>query len=191
MKNNHYTMKAALLGDAPADKKQAALFERSMKEFFMVPNMFRAMGHQPALLEMYMNSYAAFRAESGFTPQEQEVVLLTISVENKCVYCVTGHSMAADVMSNVPTDVTDAIRNQTAIGDAKLNQLSAFTKKMLDTRGMPAPADAEAFLAAGYTERHMLSIVMAIALKTLSNYTNHLFNTQPDEMAMHRLWSPN
>jgi len=99
--------------------------------------------------------------------------------------------MAADVMSNVPTAVTDAIRNHSEINDAKLKALSVFTKTMLDSKGMPPSKAVDAFLAAGYSEKHILSIVMGIALKTLSNYTNHLFNTQPDEMAMHRLWSPN
>ena len=36
------------------------------------------------------------------------------------------------------------------------------------------------FLAAGYSERHALELVLAIAVKTISNYSNHLFHTQID-----------
>ena len=34
----------------------------------------------------------------------------------------------------------------------------------------------------------MLEIILAIAVKTLSNYSNHLFNTPLDEMFARREW---
>lgn len=37
-------------------------------------------------------------------------------------------------------------------------------------------------LDAGYDEQHLLSIVLAIGIKTLSNYTNHLFDTPLDRV---------
>ena len=36
----------------------------------MVPNMYRQRAHAPALLETYMDGYARFRSESGFTRSE-------------------------------------------------------------------------------------------------------------------------
>jgi AhpD family alkylhydroperoxidase len=38
---------------------------------------------------------------------EQEVVFLTISRENECLYCMPAHSFVADKLPNVPTEVTD------------------------------------------------------------------------------------
>jgi alkylhydroperoxidase family enzyme len=46
-----------------------------------------------------------------------------------------------------------------------------------------------AFLAAGYSERQILEIVLAIAVKTLSNYANHLFHTPVDAMFESRVWA--
>ncbi|MCS7704844.1 hypothetical protein N0018_34145, partial [Pseudomonas aeruginosa] len=43
-------------------------------------------------------------------------------------------------------------------------------------------------LAAGYGERQVLEIVLALAVKTLSNYANHLFHTPLDEMFADRAW---
>lgn len=40
--------------------------------------------------------------------------------------------------------------------------------------GMPADV-LKAFLAAGFEERHVLCIVLALAVKTLSNCSNHAF----------------
>jgi alkylhydroperoxidase family enzyme len=85
-------------------------------------------------------------------------------------------------MSKVPLEVTEAIRNNTEIPDEKLKQLSLFTSVMVNKRGNPSPEDVECFLTAGYTEHHILSIVLAISIKTISNYSNHLFDTELDSV---------
>lgn len=177
-----YKMKSPLIENENAGPELKVLFERSKKEHKMIPNMFKAMGNHPALLEAYMNGYNAFRTKSEFTPAEEEVVLLTISIENNCNYCIEGHSMAADLMSKVPVEVTEAIRNNTEIPDQKLKQLSVFTSVMVNKRGNPSPEDVEAFFKAGYKEYHILSIILAISIKTISNYSNHLFDTELDSM---------
>ena len=54
---------------------------------------------------------------------------------------------------------------------------------MVATRGLPTRRDVDSFLSAGYSERLILEVVLAIAVKTLSNYSNHLFHTPVDELA--------
>jgi alkylhydroperoxidase family enzyme len=61
---------------------------------------------------------------------------------------------------------------------------------MLITRGRPSAHDLEQFLTAGYTELFVLEIILAIAVKTISNYSNHLFDTPLDEVFSHRIWTP-
>ena len=156
----------------------------------MVPNMYAGMVNLPALLETYNYGYAKFRAEAGFTPVEQEVVLLAISRFNRCHYCVAAHSFVADMMSKVPTEVTDAIRDGRPIPDARLEALRAFAHAMTESRGNPTTEQAEAFLQAGFTEQHILGIVLAISVKVISNYSNHIFHTELDPAFAGRAWSP-
>lgn len=171
-------------GDAPEGLRKAK------QAMGFVPNMYRAMANSPAVFSGYSSGYGRFRAESGFTPVEQEVVFLVISRGNGCAYCMSAHSFVADVMSKVPTDVTDAIRTGRPIADAKLQALATFTQVMFDSRGKPTRAQAQAFVDAGYSERQMLEVVLAIAVKTLSNYTNHLFHTPLDDAFAGRQWQP-
>lgn len=153
-----------------------------------IPNMYAVMANSPGLLDTYVHGYNRFRAQSGFTPAEQEVVLLAISRENGCTYCVAAHSFIADKMSGVPQAVTDAIRDGAPIADAKLAALHDFARLMVRQRGLPTRADAAAFLAAGYSEKQILEIVLAIAVKTLSNYANHVFHTPVDAAFAGRTW---
>lgn len=59
---------------------------------------------------------------------------------------------------------------------------------MLRERGRPDRNHVEAFLAAGFTEKQILDVVLAIAVKTISNYTNHLFGTPLDAAFRPREW---
>ena len=179
---SEYQLTLPALDVKTADSRGQAVLERAKVQVGFIPNMYANMVNSPGLLETYLDGYAAFRAESGFTPAEQELVFLVISRENGCEYCVSAHSMLADMKSGLAPQVTDAIRDGAPIGDAKLAALAEFTRTLFHSRGLPSRAAVEAFLAAGYGERQVLEIVLAIAVKTLSNYANHLFHTPLDEM---------
>ena len=177
----HYQMKATLKEKNEVDGKVKELFERSEKELKMIPNLYKAMANAPEILKAYLEGDKNFRENSGFTASEQEVILLTLSYENGCEYCMAAHSTMADFYSNVPQEVTNAIREDKPIEDKKLSALAVMTREMLLSRGRPKPAVVEDFLNAGYSEKQVLDIVLAISVKTLSNYTNHLFNTPVDK----------
>lgn len=164
------------------------ILARTQKAMGMVPNMYAGMGNNAALLDSYTYSYHSFRDRSGFTPQEQEVIFLSVAVENSCEYCVAAHSFIADKMSNVPAEITDAIRTDALINDQKLRALSVFTRVMTLTRANPSQTDVDAFLIAGYTEKDILGVITGIGVKTFSNYFNHLFTTDIDKPFAERAW---
>lgn len=175
---------------ADAEPSAMLALEGAQKTLGFIPNMYASMANSPGLLDTYLHGYQQFREQSGFTPAEQEVVFLTISRTNGCRYCVAAHSLLADKMSNVPLPVTEAIRDGREIPDAKLSALSTFTRVMVEARGLPARMDVGAFLGAGYSERQILEVILAIAVKTISNYSNHLFHTPVDAAFASRIWSP-
>jgi uncharacterized peroxidase-related enzyme len=172
-----------------ADPKARTVLEKAKAQVGFIPNMYAGMANSPGLLETYLDGYARFRAESGLSPAEQEVVFLTVSRANGCNYCMAAHSVLADKVSKVSPDVTEAIREGEEVPDQKLAALSAFTDAMFTSRGLPSKADVQAFLDAGYEERHVLEIILAIAVKTLSNYANHLLHTPLDDMFAARVWN--
>lgn len=167
---------------ASAQGAQKENLDVALKQVGFIPNMYANMVNAPAVLGTYLHGYALFRSESAFTPAEQEVVFLAVSDFNGCTYCTAAHSMIADRMSGVPKEVLAAIRAHEPIQDPRLATLFAVTQSIVRSHGKPDPAAVAAFLAAGYAERDLLYIVLAAAVKTLSNYTNHAFGTQLDPM---------
>lgn len=181
MSNETYKIGLEPLELQNANEEQKKILERAKKANGMIPNMYKNMVNLPGLQDTYDTGYKHFRKGSGFTSPEQEVVFLTLSVNNSCGYCTAAHSYLADNVSKTPVEVTNAIRDGKEIPDEKLGALSKFTKIMNESRGNPTPEQARAFLNAGYSEKHILGIVLAQAVKTISNYSNHIFHTEIDE----------
>jgi uncharacterized peroxidase-related enzyme len=182
-------MKLLMVQIEEATETQKEILIKARKENKMIPNMYKAMANSPILLKSYMAAYKDFREQSNFSTVEQEVVFLTISVENNCNYCMAAHSLLADMVSKVPPSVTDAIRNGDKIQDTKLKALSDFVIVMINKRGNPSEEDVREFFDGGYNEKYILDIILAISIKTISNYTNHIFHTELDSAFKIREWS--
>ena len=164
-----------------AAPQAAEILRATEKRMGFVPNMYRMMANDPAIISGYMAAYEAFRETGGFTPAEQETVFLTISRINGCTYCLAAHSMIADRKSGVPEGSLKALREGGPLPDAKLDALARFTVAMVETRGNPGKAAVADFLGAGFETRHVLAIVVAMAAKTFSNTVNHLAATEVDD----------
>ena len=181
------TLSPRTLDDAEPEARD--LLVGAQKKLGFIPNMYGVMANSPGLLNSYMQGYSAFREKSGFSAIEQEVIFLSVSQANGCEYCMAAHSFLAEAASGVPADVTAAIRDSKTIPDIKLSALNVFTRVMVTKRGLPERADVEAFLSAGYKEKDILEIILAIAVKTISNYSNHIFHTDVDKIFAQHEWT--
>lgn len=166
---------------ARATGAQKQVLDKAQAQVGFIPNMYANMANAPAVLDTYLHGYGLFRSESGFTPPEQEVVFLAASRANGCDYCTAAHSMIADMKSKVPKDTLEAIRAGREIPDPKLAALHRLTTEMVRTHGLPADNVVRDFLGAGFSESQLLYVVLALAVKTLSNFSNHAMATQVDE----------
>lgn len=166
---------------AQAQGAQKQVLDKAKAQVGFIPNMYANMANAPAVLDTYLHGYGLFRSESGFTPPEQEVVFLAASAANGCSYCTAAHSMIADKVSKVAPAVLAAIRAGQPIPDARLAALYRITTDMVNTRGQPSAPAVRSFLDAGFEEKKLLYIVLALAVKTLSNFSNHAFATEVDE----------
>ena len=62
----------------------------------------------------------------------------------------------------------------------KLQVLHDFTLKIVRNRGHVTQEDLNTFYGAGYGEQQVLEVILGVAQKTISNYTNHIANTPVD-----------
>jgi len=163
------------------------LLEQTRKAYGFLPNLYGVFAESPAALDAYIRVAEVFQKHSGFNPAEQQVVLLTISRVNGCGYCMAAHSKVSE-MVEVPANVVNAIREDEPIGDEKLEAVRQLTRKVVEKRGWIEDADVQEFLSAGYEPQHVLSVLVGVAQKTLSNFTNHIADTPLDEAFEAHAW---
>lgn len=163
------------------------LLENSQKAFGMIPGLHAVMAEAPGLLEGYQLLHGLF-LNSSLNADEKTVVWQTINVEHACHYCVPAHTGIAKAMK-VSDEVSNALRDETALPSAKLEALRDFTLAMLRQRGELAAEQTEAFLAAGYTQQNILEVILGLSQKVMSNYTNHIAQTPVDKAFKPFAWS--
>ncbi|MEL7799413.1 carboxymuconolactone decarboxylase family protein [Idiomarina loihiensis] len=162
---------------APEDSKP--LLEGSEKSFGMIPNLHAVMAEAPGLLKAYQDIHELF-VNSSFDKNELTVVWQTINVYHDCHYCVPAHTAIAKQMG-ADDSITENIRADKPLTDNKLQALREFTLTMLEKRGEASESDLNEFFNAGYGNRQALEVVLGIAQKTMSNYTNAITGTPVDE----------
>ncbi len=164
------------------------LLEVTQAKYGFIPNLLGEMAEAPSLLKAYLTVGEALEA-SSLTAQEQQVVILTVSYLNECSYCMTAHSAVAKTVG-LPDDEIDALREGQPMSDAKLEALRAFTGILVEKRGWASDEDIAAFFTAGYTRAQVLEVILGIAFKTMSNFTNHVADTPIDKQFAPFTWEP-
>lgn len=169
-------MKRTMLGPltvktAPAES--VPTLEKIQKGYGFIPNLMATFANSPAVLDGYMALDSAWE-KSSFNAVERTLVLLAASVANDCGYCIAAHSTVLKAYLKVPAETVAAVRSGKDLGDAKLDALVKYTRETVETRGHASEAIVDYFLSVGYTAPQAMEVLIGIALKTISNYLDHI-----------------
>lgn len=170
---------------APAAARN--MLKAAHDKFGFVPNLLGVMANAPALLEGYLALSTIFD-KTSLSPTERQIILLATSYDNGCDYCMAAHTAIAG-MQHVDQGVIQAMRENTPIGDAKMEALRSFARETSRSRGWPSAKAVSAFTAAGYSPTNALEVVLGVGMKTLSNYTNHFAETPLDKSFAPLKWA--
>jgi uncharacterized peroxidase-related enzyme len=171
-----------------APEASRAHLEALTRTFGFLPNHPKILAESPAALRAY-RALNEILSESSFTPIERNALLIAISVEHRCDYCVSAHTTLLR-MAQGPDQVIRGLRTRKSTGDARIDALARFARTMVEKRGWADDADVQAFLDAGFSREQVLEVVAALSLKTLTNYANHLAETPLDDIFAADRWSP-
>ena len=169
-----------------APEASTPLLEKSQKAFGRLPGLHKVLAESPQAYEGYQVLHKLF-TETNFDAEELTVVWQAINVENECHYCVPAHTGIAKGMK-VSQEISDALRDETALPTPKLEALRTFTVQMVRERGNVTDAQMQAFFDAGYGHRAVLDVILGMAQKTMSNYVNHVAQTPVDEVFKPLAW---
>lgn len=158
--------------DAP--EKSREKLEQVERMMGRVPNVLGTLAHSPSALEAYMNFSAAL-AGGAFSDAERELISLAISESNGCNYCVAAHSAI------LGQDAETARRAR--LGEADDPRMAAalsLAKTLVEKRGWVDDASLGRAREAGLDDGGIVEVIALVAFNTLTNYTNHVAETQID-----------
>lgn len=164
------TLKPLTIESVPDNARASMAFVK--KRLGSISNLMATLGNSPAMLNGYLALDAAWET-TVLTVRERQLVLLTASVENKCLYCIAAHSTTLAGM-RVDAEIIQSVRNRTALTHSGLDALVGLTRELVNERGFVGEAAKQKFFAAGYDEIVLMEILIGVALKTMSNYLDHL-----------------
>ena len=143
-----------------------------------VPNLFRITSNSPVVLEGYLNLNGAL-AKGALSAQNRERIALAVAQTNGCNYCLAAHQYLATHLAKLTPAEINANRAGSSM-DAKAAAAVAFAVTVTQKRGKVSAAEFTAVRGAGYSDAEILEIVAHVALNTLTNYINEVFETVID-----------
>jgi uncharacterized peroxidase-related enzyme len=145
------------------------IFDNLEKALGFVPNLYATI----AWSENGLGRYLAFQnAKTSLSNREKEAVNLVVSQVNGCVYCQSAHTVIGK-MNGFSDDEALKIRKGGAT-DAKLNALVQLAESITKNRGRAEAGLVDAFFAAGYTNEHLVDLILQVSDKTAMNYLHNL-----------------
>ena len=166
----------------------------------IVPNLHRLIANSPAALQAYLGfgeplGHGALDARTRerialtvnrrhshdrhLDARTRERIALAVAEANGCGYCLAAHSYIGKNMAKLD-EVEIAANRHGRSTDAKADAAVRFAAQIVAARGHVAAADVQAVKDAGYTDGQIVEIVTHVALNTLTNYVNEVFQTEID-----------
>jgi len=159
----------------PADSK--ATLDAFTKNIGFTPNMMMTFAQSPIAFNAWATLLGSL--SKALDVKTRDSIGLAVSEANGCNYCLTVHSFTAEHMAKLSTDDIILARKGQAT-DPKRNAALQFAHSVIETRGKVSDADLKAVRDAGYTDANVMEIIALVAMYSLTNFFNNVFDPEKD-----------
>jgi len=160
-----------------ADSRTEKLLMRVRNRFGIVPNLIGTLANSFVAANAYL-AFSDALAGGLLSPRIREQIALLVAETNACRYCVSAHT-ALGQRAGLQDPETIAARSGRA-ADPKELAVLRVTRALVDQRGVISDAELAAAREAGISDGEMVEIVANVALNILTNYVNHVADTDID-----------
>jgi uncharacterized peroxidase-related enzyme len=162
-----------VLGDDELDEPERKLFAKANEVIGFVPNVFRAYAWRPERFRAWFGHFKnVMEGTDGLSAREREMISVTVSQVNQCLYCLVAHGAALRELSD---DKVDADRLTL---DYRRADLTPRERAMLDfvvkvtVRPVECEeSDLDALRASGFSDEDVWDVIEVAAT---FNFTNRL-----------------
>ncbi len=160
----------------------AEIYANHRAKIGFVPNVFRAYAKRPEHFRAFMHYHdVLMRGESGLTRGEREAIVVAVSAENRCQYCVTAHGAALRVIGHDPALAEQiAINWRTADLTPRWRAMLAFASHVNETGYAASDDEIASLREAGFTDHDIWDIAAVAAFFGFSNRMAGTLDLRPN-----------
>ena len=170
------------LKDLPEDLRRRILEVQEKAGF--VPNVFLALAHRPAEWRAFMAYHDALllKETGSLSKGEREMIIVTTSAANQCLYCVVAHGAILRVYEKKPL-IADQLATNYRKADITPRQRAMldFAMKVCLNSAAVEEADFAALRAHGFDDEDIWDIGAITAFFGLSNRLANLTGMRPND----------
>ena len=166
--------------ELPADI--AEIYAKNRAKIGFVPNVFQAYARRPEHFRAFMQYHdVLMRGESGLTRAEREAIVVAVSGENRCQYCVTAHGAALRVIGKDSALAEQIAINWRSAGlTPRWRTMLAFASRVNEPGYAATDDEIAALRQAGFSDDDIWDIAAVSAFFGFSNRMAGTLDLRPN-----------
>lgn len=141
-------------------------------------NVIHTIANSPNMIVAFRSMWLQLQ-ESSLSRDDREVIALYLAKANGCHYCVPAHTLVCREEGMEEEDIVAILKDREPSNPRRRLILEAV-RSIQETKGGLPDARFNEFRKAGLSVENMIDIIGEIAHCTVTNYTNRLARTEPD-----------
>ena len=160
--------KFKMVREEDASDAAKAVFEqiREVKHLRFVPNFFKTLANNPAILEGTWTVYRNVSTRGSMPEALKEMIFVAISAAKNCSYCEAAHLAFCRILKVDPETCDNLVNNLDAIRPERTREILLFSVKVGTNPQSLTDADYEALTRHKVTDSEIIEIVAMCAFAT-------------------------
>ncbi|MGZ3551604.1 MAG: peroxidase-related enzyme [Vulcanimicrobiaceae bacterium] len=166
--------------DLPDDIKE--IYAKNREKIGFVPNVFRAYAKRPEHFRAFMQYHdVLMKGEGGLSRVEREAIVVAVSSENRCQYCMVAHGAALRVLSK-DSIVSEQIANnwRTADLSPRMRAILAFASRVNEPGFAASEHEIDELHLAGLSDEDIWDVAAIAAFFGFSNRMAGVMDMRPN-----------
>ncbi|NIB40768.1 carboxymuconolactone decarboxylase family protein [Pseudomaricurvus alkylphenolicus] len=155
------------------DPQTRATLEGVKAKIGMVPNLYATFAQSPAVLQAFLGFGEALTG-GRLNAAQREIIALAVAQTNECHYCLSAHTLVGKGAGLSSEQMMEARKKYSN------DPLALLARSIVERRGALADEEIKLAKSAGFDDELLVEITAVVTLNLLTNYTNHLADTDID-----------
>lgn len=166
--------------ELPEDIRE--IYEQSRAKIGFVPNVFRAYARRPEHFRAFMAYHdVLMKGPGNLSRAEREAIVVAVSSENRCQYCMVAHGAALRVIGKDAISAEQIANNwRTADISIRLRAMLTFASKVNEPGFAATEHDVDELHLAGFGDDDIWDIAAIAAFFGFSNRMAGVMDMRPN-----------